>query len=60
MLHLVRIEIVMSVDNVPSQRVAEKLGAAREGILRNRLIQREGVSDAIMYSLTPRDFGVRG
>ena len=35
-LGLVRIEVVCAVDNVPSQRVAEKLGARREAVLRNR------------------------
>src|SRR6267154_554719 len=37
-LSLRRIEIVAAVDNLPSQRVAEKVGALREGILRNRLL----------------------
>lgn len=33
-----RIEILASVKNIPSQRVAEKSGAVREGILRQRLL----------------------
>src|SRR2546421_3351699 len=37
-LGLHRIEIVAAVDNVGSQRVAEKAGATREGILRKRLL----------------------
>jgi ribosomal-protein-serine acetyltransferase len=54
-LGLHRIEIVAAVDNIASQRVAEKAGATREGILRNRLLI-GGVSvDAVMYSLVPRD-----
>jgi ribosomal-protein-serine acetyltransferase len=36
-LKLNRIEIVIAVENKASQRVATKVGAAREGILRNRL-----------------------
>lgn len=36
-LGLQRIEIVMSVENEPSRRVAERAGALHEGILRNRL-----------------------
>lgn len=48
---LVRLEIVCAVDNVRSQRVAEKLGAVREGILRRRLVTPSGPTDAVMYSL---------
>jgi ribosomal-protein-serine acetyltransferase len=55
-LALLRAEIVVAVGNMPSQRVAEKCGAKREGILRNRLIVREKVFDAVMYSLTPQDY----
>jgi len=55
-LDLLRAEIVVAVGNKPSQRVAEKCGAKREGILRNRLIVREKVFDAVMYSLTPQDY----
>jgi RimJ/RimL family protein N-acetyltransferase len=38
--------------------VAEKAGAKREGVLRNRLIVRENVLDAVMWSLIPQDFGI--
>jgi ribosomal-protein-serine acetyltransferase len=55
---LLRAEIVVAVGNKPSLRVAEKCGAQREGILRNRLIVREKILDAIMHSLTPQDFGI--
>lgn len=55
---LLRAEIVVAVENKPSQRVAEKAGAKREGVLRNRLIVQENVLDAVMYSLTPQDFGI--
>ncbi|MDJ0569008.1 MAG: GNAT family N-acetyltransferase [Pleurocapsa sp. MO_192.B19] len=37
-LQLKRIEIVASVDNLPSQRVAERAGAYKEGISKNRLL----------------------
>ncbi|MFQ5571418.1 MAG: GNAT family N-acetyltransferase [Rhodothermales bacterium] len=57
-LGLVRVEIVVSVANLASQRVAEKLGATREGVLRNRLIQRDGVTDSVMFSLIPEDLGL--
>ena len=48
---LIRLEIVCAVANTRSQRVAEKIGAVREGILRSRLVLPTGVSDAAMYSL---------
>ena len=55
-LKLKRIEIVVDVDNIASQRVAEKSGATREGILRNRVTQYGKPIDAVMYSLIPQDF----
>jgi ribosomal-protein-serine acetyltransferase len=54
-LKLNRIEIVVAIGNQRSQRVAEKAGAQREGILRNRIKIREDLHDAIMYSLVPPD-----
>lgn len=48
---LMRLEIVCAVGNVRSQRVAEKVGAVREGVLRNRLLLPSGPSDAVMFSL---------
>ena len=48
---LIRLEIVCAVDNTRSQRVAEKIGAVREGVLRSRLLLPTGASDAVMYSL---------
>ncbi len=58
MLSLVRVEIIVSVHNTPSLRVAEKAGAHREGVLRNRLIIRDQVHDVVMHSLTPADFSL--
>jgi len=52
-LKLNRIEMLIAVDNAPSQRVAEKLGAMREGILRNRIIIRGRIYDAVLFSLIP-------
>jgi len=54
-LGLKRIEIVVAVENKASQRVAEKVGAAREGILRNRLFMHDRSYDAVMYSVIPSD-----
>jgi RimJ/RimL family protein N-acetyltransferase len=55
-LELLRVEIVVAVGNQASLRVAEKAGARREGVLRNRLILRENVQAAVMHSLIPQDF----
>jgi len=54
-LGLRRIEIVVVVANVPSQRVAEKAGARREGVLRNRLLINGESLDAVLFSLVPED-----
>ncbi len=52
-LGLTRIEIVIAVGNVASERVAENAGALREGVLRNRIILHNVPHDAVMYSLVP-------
>lgn len=55
---LVRVEIVIAPENQASRRVAEKVGAHYEGILRNRMVVGREVYDAVMYSLIPQDFGL--
>lgn len=50
-----RIELLIAVDNVASQRVADKLGARREGVLRDRLRLQHGLVDAYVYALLKRD-----
>ncbi len=50
-----RIEIVVATGNQRSQRVAEKAGAHREGVLRNGLCIHDKYLDAVMYSLVPGD-----
>ena len=47
---LFRLEIIASVENVASQRVAEKAGARREGVLRGRLQLHGRMHDAAVYS----------
>ena len=54
-LGFVRVEIVVEVENLASQRVADKTGARREGLLRRRLMNRENPRDAVMYSLVRED-----
>jgi len=54
-LKLNRVEIMAAVGNKASQRVAEKVGARREGILRNRMVVHDRVYDMVMFSLIPED-----
>ena len=58
-LGLHRIEIIARPQNVASLRVAEKLGAVREGLLRNRVQHHGAPCDVYMHSLIPSDFGIR-
>ncbi len=55
---LVRLEIVIAPGNEASLRVAEKVGAHYEGVLRNRMVVGQKVYDAVMYSLIPQDLGL--
>lgn len=48
---LVRLEIVIAVENALSQRVAERIGAAREGVLRRRILLHGVHHDAVCYSI---------
>jgi ribosomal-protein-serine acetyltransferase len=57
-LGLQRIEIVVAVANKASQRVAEKAGARKEGVLRNRLSIHGQPHDAVMYSLIAADLKI--
>lgn len=57
-LELARVEVVIGVDNAASLRVAKKAGAHYEGILRNRMVVRNDVLDAAMFSFVPADFGL--
>lgn len=50
-LGLIRIEIFVAAGNIASQCVAERVGALREGLLRNRLLIRGEPRDAYVFSL---------
>jgi len=53
-LGLKRLELVTDPENTASQRVAEKAGFRREGILRSALEYRDGTRrDSVMFSLLP-------
>ncbi|MBX7167900.1 MAG: GNAT family N-acetyltransferase [Pirellulales bacterium] len=53
-----RLEIVAAVDNLPSQRVAERSGAQREGIARRRICLGGRWHDAVCYSIVSGDAAV--
>jgi RimJ/RimL family protein N-acetyltransferase len=55
-LNLERLEIVVAAGNIASQRVAEKAGAKREGLLRKRLAINGGAEDAFIFSFVAEDF----
>jgi RimJ/RimL family protein N-acetyltransferase len=48
---LERIEVIPYLDNPASQRVAEKAGCRREGVLRSYFLARGERHDCVMYSL---------
>ena len=52
---LERLEVLCALDNVASQRVAERAGAVREGVLRKRLYLHGEAQDAVVYSLVRPD-----
>jgi len=55
-LGLQRVEIMVVTSNVPSQRLAARSGATREGVLRNGLRWAEEPYDAAVFSFVPADF----
>lgn len=50
-LELYRLEILASVENVASQSVAEKSGAIREAVLKERLLLHGRRHDAVLFAL---------
>jgi RimJ/RimL family protein N-acetyltransferase len=54
-LKLNRLEIFMSTENLGSKRIAEKIGAKREGLMRNRIVAGTEKQDAYLYSVIPED-----
>ena len=54
-LALRRIEIVAAIGNLASQRCAERIGARREGVARQRVFLHGQSQDAVVYGLLPGD-----
>lgn len=52
---LIRLEILVATGNPRSQRVAEKAGAVREGVLRSRLLLQGTPHDAVVFSFVKTD-----
>lgn len=52
-LNLARLELTCSPDNERSQRLAQRCGFVREGLLRSHLPFKGGRRDTVMFSLLP-------
>ena len=52
---MLRIELLISVDNPASQKVAERCGYVREGVLRSLYFKENLRGDTAIYSLLPGD-----
>jgi RimJ/RimL family protein N-acetyltransferase len=52
-LGLARLELTCGPDNDASQRVAERCGFRREGVLRSHMPFKGGRRDTVLYSLLP-------
>lgn len=59
-LSLTRLEIVCLPENLPSRRVAQKIGAKLECIARNRLVMHGRSFNAAVYCLVPQDLEALG
>ncbi len=54
---LVRLQLKTAASNLRSQRAIEKLGALREGVLRNHRRLADGrLDDTVLYSITDQDW----
>ncbi|EON73721.1 GNAT family N-acetyltransferase [Lysinibacillus sphaericus] len=52
-LDLQRVQIKTDLENLRSQRAIERIGATKEGVLRNHMIRKDGTArHTVMYSIT--------
>jgi RimJ/RimL family protein N-acetyltransferase len=57
MLGCVRVWLKTDRRNLRSQRAIERMGAVREGVLRNHMILPDGyIRDSVMYSILPQEW----
>ncbi|MDU9694037.1 GNAT family protein [Priestia aryabhattai] len=56
-LHMIRVQIKTDVKNIQAQKALERIGAIKEGVLRNERILHNGrIRDAVVYSITNNDW----
>jgi len=56
-LRCIRVQLKTDGRNLRSQQAIERLGAVREGLLRNHMVRRDGViRDTVMYSITDKEW----
>jgi RimJ/RimL family protein N-acetyltransferase len=54
---MVRVQLKTAASNLRAQRAIEKLGAQREGLLRNHRRLADGrLDDSVLYSITDREW----
>ncbi|MCD9188761.1 MAG: GNAT family N-acetyltransferase [Pyrinomonadaceae bacterium] len=55
-LEINRVEILAALENIPSQKAAQRSGAKYEGILRKRVMIGDRVHDGVLFSFVREDF----
>ncbi|MCY9548125.1 GNAT family N-acetyltransferase [Lysinibacillus xylanilyticus] len=56
-LNLQRVQIKTDHENLRSQKAIERLGATKEGVLRNHMVRKDGtVRHTVMYSITQQEW----
>jgi len=56
-LNLQRVQIKTDHENLRSQKAIERLGATKEGVLRNHMLRKDSTTrHTVMYSITPQEW----
>ncbi|WP_252315092.1 GNAT family N-acetyltransferase [Sinobaca sp. H24] len=56
-IHAIRVQVLTDEKNVPAQRALERLGAVKEGVLRNERQLYDGrIRNAVMYSIIAEEW----